>query len=187
MLLNCTRAAYRTGLCPSTPPQLAGLDHGAEIARVSGSAVSVRLVYGARARQLTTMRVSSKENCAVALGDGARAAACWRWVGGGHGLGVWMAGEREQEGRGEHTDESGACSQSGSQADEPSRLRGSRRAQTRPAEARSMGRGGTGLSPIGAWPWTMKSLIIDGHSFFGAAARERHRRACWHRHQARLR
>ena len=44
-----------------------------------------------------------------------------------------------------------------------------------------------GLSPIGAWPWTMKSLIIDGHSFFGAAARERHRRACWHRHQARLR
>ena len=46
---------------------------------------------------------------------------------------------------------------------------------------------GVGLSPIGAWPWTMKSLIIDGHSFFGAAARERHRRACWHRHQARLR
>ena len=74
-----------------------------------------------------------------------------------------------------------------SQADEPSRLRGSRRARTRPAERRGRWGEEVGLSPIGAWPWTMKSLIIDGHSFFGAAARERHRRACWHRHQARLR
>lgn len=78
-----------------------------------------------------------------------------------------------------------------SQADEPSRLRGSRRARTRPAQRRGRWGEEVGLSPIGAWPWTMKSLIIDGPLadplFFRAAARERHRRACWHRHQARLR
>ena len=108
------------------------------------------------------MRVSSNENCAQ-----------WRWAtapallpaGAGWVVGmVWEYGwqEKEQEGRGEHTDESGACSQSGSQADEPSRLRGSRRARTRPAQRRGRWGEEVGLSPIGAWPWTMKSLIIDG-------------------------
>lgn len=59
------------------------------------------------------MRVSSNENCAQ-----------WRWAtapallpaGAGWVVGmVWEYGwqEKEQEGRGEHTDESGACSQSG--------------------------------------------------------------------------
>ena len=75
-----------------------------------------------------------------------------------------------------------------SQADEPSRLRGSRRARTRPAQRR--GRWGRSFTD---WSMAMDDEVFNHrwttcrHSFFCAAARERHRRACWHRHQARLR